>query len=82
MGIRAALAPFVDIGERMNAELEGADKVVMRMFLVGSVRRTTRWTRCARSPRTGADVTVVVDRGAASSTRYVREALRKLRPPA
>jgi PLD-like domain len=79
MGIRAALAPFVDIGERMNAELEGADKVVMRMFLVGSVQKDDPVDTLCALARNRVDVTVVVDRGSASSTLYVRQALEKLR---
>ena len=79
MGIRAALAPFVDIGERMNAELEGADKVIMRMFLVGSVQKDDPVDTLCALARNRVDVTVVVDRGSASSTLYVRQALEKLR---
>jgi hypothetical protein len=78
VGIRAALAPFVDIGETLNAELQGADEITMRMYLVGSgEKHDTVGTLCDLA-KSGANVNVVVDRKEASGTAYVREALKRL----
>lgn len=78
VGIRAALAPFVDIGETLNAELQGADQITMRMYLVGSgEKHDTVGTLCGLA-KSGATVEVVVDDKEAARTPYVRQALKRL----
>lgn len=78
VGIRAALAPFVDIGKTLNAELQGADQITMRMYLVGSgEKHDTVGTLCDLA-EADADVEVVVDDKEAGRTPYVRQALRRL----
>jgi hypothetical protein len=79
-GVRAALAPFVNIGDQLTLELQGADRIVMRMFLVSNAT-----TSAGADPigalvdlrEAGANVSVVVDQGQASQ-RYVRAALARL----
>jgi hypothetical protein len=78
VGIRAALAPFVDIGETLKTELKGADEVTMRMFLVGSVQDDDPVDALCALAKAGATVTVIVDRSQAATTPYVRMALDKL----
>jgi hypothetical protein len=78
VGIRAALAPFVDIGETLKTELKGADEVTMRMFLVGSVKDDDPVDALCALAKAGATVTVIVDRSQAATTPYVRMALDKL----
>ncbi len=80
VGIRAALAPFVDIGETLKAELTGADEVTMRMYLVGSVKDDDPVDAlCALAKSDPAvKVSVIVDRSQAESTPYIRAALEKL----
>jgi len=78
VGIRAALAPFVDISKTLNAELQGADQITMRMYLVGSgEKHDTVGTLCDLA-EARATVEVVVDDKEAARTPYVRQALRRL----
>jgi hypothetical protein len=80
-GIRAALAPFVNVGEQLTAELKGADMVVVRMFLVSDAKQgpTNQPVEAlCELARSGVHVRVTVDRGQAEQQRYVNEALRKL----
>lgn len=77
-GIRAALAPFVDIGETLKAELTGADEVTIRMFLVGSVHDNDPLAALIAMQKAGAKVSVTVDRQQAEGTAYVRDALEDL----
>lgn|GEM_PF-6476219 len=78
VGIRAALAPFVDIGEQLQVELKGADEITMRMYLVGSgTKHDVVGTLCDLADAK-ANVEVVVDAKEASSTSYVRQALKRL----
>jgi len=80
-GIRAALAPFVNVGELLTSELEGADKVVVRMFLVSEAQKGTTnqpvEALCALA-RSGVDVRVTVDEGQAAQQWYVNDALKAL----
>lgn len=81
IGIRAALAPFVNVGEQLTFELQGADRVLVRMFLVSEAEKGVTnqpvKTLCALARR-GVDVTVVVDREQ-SSLKYVYKALDQLK---
>jgi HKD family nuclease len=77
-GIRAALAPFVDIGKTLNAELQGADQVTVRMYLVGSVKVGDPLDTLCNLRKGGASVSVTVDQSAAEGTPYVRMAMQKL----
>lgn len=80
IGIRAALAPFVNVGELLTAELRGADRVLVRMFLVSAAKRggdnQPLQALCDLAAR-GVEVTVVVDQGQ-SGEAYVAEALGQL----
>lgn len=78
VGIRAALAPFVDIGETLNAELKGSDEVVVRMYLVGQVKENDPVATLCKLAKGGANVSVIVDHLQASTTPYVRSALQTL----
>ena len=83
MGIRAALAPFVNIGETLTTELKGADQIVMRMFLVslattGANNAPAQALIDIKKANPSAAIRVVVDKGQAESETYVQDALKAL----
>jgi hypothetical protein len=82
-GIRAGLAPFVNIGEMLTTELQGADQVIMRMFLIsdisaGAENAPLRGLIKLKETNPTADIRVVVDRAQATGQDYVNEALKLL----
>ncbi len=80
-GVRAALAPFVNIGDQLVTELRGADRIVMRMFLISEATTAARSDpiqQLTALKGAGADVSVVVDKGQAEGEKYVRDAVQTL----
>jgi hypothetical protein len=83
IGIRAALAPFVNVGETLTTELKGADEVIMRMYIIsdenaGEKNAPLDGLIALKKSNPRAKISVVVDRSQAKQFDYVNAAMVKL----